>query len=587
MPSPDPSDPSPRVVLVFLDDEKNKLYQLKQWVQSMARLGKVIPVEIWYSSSHSARLLEDCPVPSVRLRGSRAVRERLASHPPAVFLYVNQSLKNSLVLCDPLSVHVFICHGESDKAYMYQNTIKRFDLCFAAGEAARQRLSHNVAHYDVEKRVLLIGRPQILDTHEPPDDFPASGLTRVLYAPTWEGVTSATRYSSIASHGPEIVRSLLDHGGYQVIYRPHPLSGTRDTAIRLANQKILRLLRETNAASPAPVHYADSSSFGWQLDTMDVMITDISAVAYDWLATGKALMLTRPVEPDAVIGDFRLIRDLPPMDASDAGRAAELVEEAMSHAGSGSSPLLPLLHHYYGQRTECDDSRFERAIRHAAELQKGLETKGRCGDRGLGGSRHATRVRMQKLNVTVRRMLKIIGVWDLDRAMKRVTTPVDRVHVHFSTVFELGPPHRALAAARKSTDAAAPCVTVTATNHVFTWFHLKLVAALDRLRPGRKGRSLVVLPVSTATACETLVRELAPREVVYLKHHYSNHMMQRVNGPKHILFLPETDRRFEPERALVNYDEVVTGDRGTIDFLAGLLEISRPAVRDVRSTEPV
>ncbi|MCB1131034.1 MAG: CDP-glycerol glycerophosphotransferase family protein, partial [Verrucomicrobiae bacterium] len=471
--------------------------------------------------------------------------------------------------------------------YMYQNTIKRFDLCFAAGEAARERLASNVSHYDVARRVLLIGRPQILDTHQPPDDFPASGLTRVLYAPTWEGVTRATRYSSIASHGPAIVRSLLDHGGYQVIYRPHPLSGTRDTTIRLANQRILRMLRETNAALPAPVHYADSSSFGWQLDAMDVMITDISAVAYDWLATGKALMLTRPVEPEAVIGDFRLIRDLPPMEASDAGRAAELAAEAMGHATSGISPLVALLHHYYGQRTECDDSRFQQAVRHAAGLQVELETKLCGGDRGLGGSRHATRVRMQKLNVSIRRLLKIIGVWDPDRAMKRVRRPVDRVHVHFSTVFELAAPQRALSAARESPDGDTPAVMVAATNHVLTYFHLKLLSALDRLRPGRKGRALVVLPISTATACETMVRELAPREVVYLKHHYSNHMMQRVNGPKHTLFLPETDRRFEPERALVNYDEVVTGDPGTLEFLAGLLEISRPVVRDVRSAEPV
>ncbi len=573
MASHDLPDPAARVVLVFLDEEKDKLYQLKQWLQPLERLSRKLDVEVWYASEHAAKVLAGSKLPSHQLRDAEAVRAHLAANPPGVFLYVNQSLRNSLILCDPRSVHGFISHGESDKAYMYQNTIKRFDLCFAAGEAAIRRLSQNVAHYDVARRVLLIGRPQILDKHECPADFPASGLTRVLYAPTWEGVTRATRYSSIETHGHQIVSSLLDHGGYQVVYRPHPLAGTRDAAIRRENRKILRLLQEKNAALPAPVHFADSSPFGWQLEELDVMITDVSAVAYDWLATGKALMLTRPVEPKAVLGDFRLIRDIQPMDVADAPRAAELVGQAIAHVGHEHSPLATLLHHYYGDRTDCDDAKFERAVRHALEIQQQLASRTPATNRGIAGSRHAMRVSLQKLNASLRRSLKMVGLWDSDRALRQVVGPIGEIHVHFSNSFDLSSPRRAL---RKVREGEQKMPMVIATNQVFTWYYLQFVSLLHRFLPGRGKPSLTVLPVSTATACETLVRVLAPEKVIYLKHHHSNHMMQRTNGPLHILFHPETDRRFEPEHTLINYDQVVTDDVRTQEAIASLLELSRP-----------
>jgi hypothetical protein len=578
MASNDSTESDPEVVLIFLDDEEEKLYQLKQWLQPLERLGSQVPVAVWFSSGHAAKTLAGAGLPGRQFRNAHEIGRHLRIHSPRVFLYVNQSLKNSLTLCVSRSVHVFISHGESDKAYMYQNTIKRYDLCFAAGEAAKRRLSRHVDRYDVAQRVLLIGRPQILDTHQVPADFPNSRLTRVFYAPTWEGVTRATRYSSIESHGHAIVKSLLEHGGYQVVYRPHPLAGTRDAGILREHRKILRLLRERNAGFPQPVHYADTSSFGWQLTSLDVMITDISAVAYDWLATGKPLMLTRPVEKQAVMGDFRLIQEIHPMDAAEASRAADMIAQAIHHAGNENSPLVTLLHHYYGDRKDCDDSRFARAVRHALELQSAL-VHGRPDEESIrhaGGHRLATV--MQKLNASMRRMLRMMGLWNLDQALKKVPDGTEEIHVHFSTRFELASPCRALRNARQmAADPGRPLVI--GTNHAFTWMVLNAVAWFGSLRPGPPKPAMVVLPISTATGCETLVQLLALRQVTYLKHHLSNHMMQRTNGPLHVLFHPETDPRFEPEHTLVNYDEVVTDDARTREAVASLLELSRPVLR--------
>lgn len=574
MASNDTNQPEPEVVLVFLDEEEHKLYQLKQWLQPLERLGRKLSVEVWYASGHAAGLLAESPVAAVRLRSADAVRRHLTDHLPRVFLYVNQSLKNSQTLCDSRSVHVFVSHGESDKAYMYQNTIKRYDLCFAAGDAALRRLSRNVDAYDVASRVLLIGRPQILDKHEVPDDFPASGLTRVLYAPTWEGVTKATRYSSIDSHGYEIVSSLLDHGGYQVIYRPHPLAGTRDARIRGEDRRIRDLIQAANARLPKPLHYADSSAFGWQLGTLDAMITDISAVAYDWLATGKALLLTRPDDGEAVLDDFLLIQELQPMAAVDATRAPELLEQAIREARAEDSPLVNLLNHYFGDGAGCDDLRFEQAVRHALDLQRGLPAELPSGFSGRKWQLARIQLWLNKLNISIRRFWTWIGVWNLERDLKNVPETAGEIHVHFSSSFGLASPRRAL---KRALDGRQGPILI-GTNHVLTWLYLISISAIGKLRPGSRGASISVLPIGTAGACEKMVRVLAPRKVIYLKHDPANHMMLRSNGCRHVLFHPETDPRFEPEHTLITYDEILSLDPRTRQFVERQLEISRPEI---------
>lgn len=568
MASNDTPAPTCEVVLVFLDDEEDKLYQLKQWVQPLERLAHGYRVEVWHASGHAAELLAGTSLKAVRLRNAEAVQRELLDRAPRVFLYVNQSLKNAQTLRHSGSVHVFVSHGESDKAYMYQNTIKRFDLCFAAGDAAKRRLSRNVDCYDVDQRVVLIGRPQILDRHEVPDDFPVSDLIRVIYAPTWEGVTTATRYSSIASHGQAIVRSLLDHGGYQVVYRPHPLSGTRDGRIRTADHSIRRMVQTANEGLAQPLHYVDSSTFGWQLGTMDAMITDISAVAYDWLATGKALMLTRPVESKAVLDDFLLIRELRPMDVTEAPRAAELLDRARQEAGSDGSPLKALLHHYFGEPGVCDDSRFESAIRHALDLQTKLPMTNSAVAAASRLESSRIRLYLHKFNIWLRRFWTWCGIWNLNSALEKIPNRGGDVHVYFSSAFATASPRKALKRMLEST----PDQIVIGTNHVLTWLWLNAMATIR----GRTSVRIMVLPLGTAGACEKIVRALKPHRMIYLKHDAANHMMLRSNGMRHTLWHPETDPDFECDHTLVTYDEIITTEPKTRQQVGGLLEISQP-----------
>ena len=213
-------------------------------------------------------------------------------------LYVNQNQANfaAMRFADP--AHVFICHGESDKDYMSSNQLKAYDRVFIAGTAARERIMRKLIGFD-ESSLVEVGRPQV-DVDFPGPSLPHDGRTVVLFAPTWEGDRASMRYSSVISHGPAMVRALVATGRHRVIYRPHPRTGISLREAAAAHADVIRVLRDANSADPTAGHVVDvEGGFGWQLAASDVAVMDISAVAYDWLATGKPLLVTRPAEPRA------------------------------------------------------------------------------------------------------------------------------------------------------------------------------------------------------------------------------------------------------------------------------------------------
>lgn len=569
------TDSSPDIILVFLDKEEDKLYQLRQWIQPMERLKCSLSVGVWYSSEYAGHILAGTKLQTIYLRNLDSVFEHLKKHPAKVYLYVNQSALNFQVLRDGRGIHVFISHGESDKAYMYQNTIKRFDLCFAAGETAIKRLAQHVAGYDVAKRVVTIGRPQILDHHKVPEDFPLSTLPRVFYAPTWEGVTRVTNYSSIHSHGLELVRSLFESRKFQVIYRPHPMAGRRDALVRDADGEIKQLIEKINKSIPEPIHYVDTSSFGWQLEALDVMVTDISAVAYDWLATGKALLLTRPTDEKAVVTDFPLIRALHPLESTQVGRTAELVDQALIEAACDQSPLVELLHCYYGNHAESDDVRFENEIRKAIRLQSTIPLAATEWSPQRSGTDNTRSRILRRCNTIARRLMERVGIWNTTVPVDKITQEFSALYIHFSDPFDT----KSLKGCSEILDdilVADTGTLIIGTNQVTTWFYLNVLIWFKIFRSRKHDIDIRVLPIPTPSACEHVIEMLKPASIRYLKHHRFNQMMLRINGVNHELFFPETDPRFEPDHTLVVYDSVRTLDEATRRMVSQLLAVSCP-----------
>lgn len=314
-------------VLYFPDSAVN-LYQVRQWYEPMRQLSQVHPVVVvTRSPDAAAALLAECPLPVLLVSTIAQLERWLASQPVRVFFYVNQNRENFSTLRFTEPAHVFVSHGESDKAYMASNQLKAYDAVFVAGPAAIRRIETHVHGLSVQ-RLVPIGRPQV-DVDHGPAPVVRDTRTVVLYAPTWEGDRPSMSYSSVVTHGARLVDALLDDPRYRLVYRPHPRTGVQDRAYAVASRDIAARIEAANRADPDARHVVDTSSpFGWHLGAADVCVTDVSAVAFDWLATGKPLLLTTPSSPDAVVHPGGLSTRVAPFPAAAAADVVAHLERA-------------------------------------------------------------------------------------------------------------------------------------------------------------------------------------------------------------------------------------------------------------------
>ncbi len=301
-------------------------------------------------------VLRRSTLPVVLARGSAALERLVADRRVRVVLYLNQVEPNFRMLRFPGPVHVQIGHGESDKDGSTSNQHKAYDLTFVAGEAARQRLVRSLRGFTAD-RTVLVGRPQLDHRYPGAPDWPAGDL-RVLYAPTWEGDRPSIAYGSAATHGPAIIDALLADPAVRVVYRPHPRAGTASARYAAADRAIRSRLRAAGDR-----HLVDEGEYGWQWAFADACLTDISAVAYDWLATGKPLVITDPAEPRATRPPSPLLERLPLLPAAAAGQAlAWLRDRGLGRTGSADAAAVSeLAGLYFGDTAERGSTRRFRA----------------------------------------------------------------------------------------------------------------------------------------------------------------------------------------------------------------------------------
>jgi hypothetical protein len=163
-----------------------------------------------------------------------------------VALFPANAGKNIHMLRLPDISSVFIGHGDSDKAASFNPFSKVYDEVWVAGPAGRERYLRSDAGVRDED-IVEVGRPQLASIQvgaATPDP-----MFTILYAPTWEGWTGDDFHTSVAMMGPKIVRTLLDHAPHlRLLYKPHPMAGKDNPAVRRAHQKIVSMIEEANAA---------------------------------------------------------------------------------------------------------------------------------------------------------------------------------------------------------------------------------------------------------------------------------------------------------------------------------------------------
>ncbi|MEV7012359.1 hypothetical protein [Streptosporangium sp. NPDC051022] len=299
----------PEVVLYF-SGPNDSAYQVTMWLRPLERADRRAVVVLREREMFGILTGTSLPVVCVPSAADLMGFEALGG--ARLCLYPSNVGKNIHMLRIRGMRSVFVGHGDSDKEASFNPFTKVYDEVWVAGRAGRDRyLRARVGVRDED--VHEVGRPQLSGIHTRGPGLP---YRTVLYAPTWEGWTDDLFHTSIVTMGPRIVAALLAHSPpVRIIYKPHPLTGYRSREAREAHRRISAMLEAAELSGSIARHPAGSGGTGTIrhlvvtggeptlygcFNQADLLVTDISSVVADFVASGKPYMVTNvaglPVE---------------------------------------------------------------------------------------------------------------------------------------------------------------------------------------------------------------------------------------------------------------------------------------------------
>ena len=167
-----------------------------------------------------------------------------------------------------------------------------YDLLVVCGQAGIDRYERHGITIARDKFVVL-GRPQSAGIEMCTGPIGNLADKKVLYAPTWQGVDEQVNFSSL-EQGPAIVRALIERGA-TVLFRPHPLS-YRWRRRRATISEIRQILKQDRETSPRFHRWGKQIDTVWSIADLtnqcDALVSDVSSVVSDFLASGKPYAMT-------------------------------------------------------------------------------------------------------------------------------------------------------------------------------------------------------------------------------------------------------------------------------------------------------
>jgi hypothetical protein len=207
----------------------------------------------------------------------------LASLAATTAFYVDWAEQNAALLRDSRLRHVMLVPGYCDQTTSVNNLVRGFDEVWVPGEAAIDRYAAAGIPTD---NFVSIGRPQCGGNDR---DHSDQETPVVLYAPTWEGEPGEPSYTSLDRMGVRLIRRLLrTYPQVELWFRPDPASGTHRVTMLTAATEIATILRtETAGHRVVGVGGPDLAEC---FERADVLISDVSVLATDFLATGRPVI---------------------------------------------------------------------------------------------------------------------------------------------------------------------------------------------------------------------------------------------------------------------------------------------------------
>ena len=331
---------------VYYGGEHGARYQLGMWLPYLERLGKPFVVITREAPTvPTITALTRAPVVVPRTNSALGNLDSLVVPSMKAAFYVQGSRANLSFQRFRRLTHVWLNHGDSDKAANFSARHATYDRVLVSGRQGVERYAAHGVTIPPE-RLLVVGRPQIEKIEVRDESLPLDAPRTVLYAPTWRGGRPATDYSSLPL-GERIVAALIERGT-TVIFRPHPLSHGDPVDVGLIRRIQQRLDRDRRATGRGHV-WGEQAERGWDvadcLNAADGLVTDVSSVASDNLASGKPFaMVAVRATGEKFLAEF-------PM-----ARVAYVIEKDLSTLDDALSRLLgddPLAEQRRAYRRHC------------------------------------------------------------------------------------------------------------------------------------------------------------------------------------------------------------------------------------------
>ena len=180
--------------------------------------------------------------------------------------------------------HVFLGHGDSEKAASSHKFFRAYDEVWTAGRAHIDRFRASGMNYD-GLRFRVVGRPTLRDLLcSEPDP------TAFLYLPTWEGFQAEQDYTSIRAAGA-FVSDISTLTGRKATVKLHPWTGRRDASLN----KVEAQVATPSGNRLAEIEVVERNEIAVdRMKPASFLIADISSVVSDFLPTGRPIFLFIP-----------------------------------------------------------------------------------------------------------------------------------------------------------------------------------------------------------------------------------------------------------------------------------------------------
>jgi hypothetical protein len=231
------------------------------------------------------------------------VEEILSLLPDAKTIFYPSSTGNNIHLVRFNHLHhVFIGHGDSDKASSANKALRLYDEVWTAGQGHIDRFSNSdfdTAHIEFVK----VGRPNLRNILlSSQKNWQQRSSNKILYLPTWEGGVEEANYSSIFFSG-QIIRQVQKQLDIPMMIKYHPLTGGRDSNLKNINKMTEDIIsRETLNANVLD----NGIEISTIIPNNNIFICDISGVITECLAADAPIFVYIPVDKNIKVANSNI-----------------------------------------------------------------------------------------------------------------------------------------------------------------------------------------------------------------------------------------------------------------------------------------